>query len=324
MGTSTISVIRLLVETGTRGHKMKTGVKYTVEVNGAAVSPAGQALIKEYLYDSNLPALRLSSSDWSWEWIVEYGRYRGKLPKRMAHLLKNAYNLKITSEQMSDIGNIAKGYILSFPTFILDFNESLDWAAGDFGDRGSCFWTYHAPARNELREQGVLAIRLYDEKNIGYARAWVYKIDQDTWILFNAYGVTTQIMANIFAKFLTDEMGESWEYDGTYLRVNNDDAGLIYLNAHPQIVFVKGTVPSDEIDLEWDLGEYILCYYCEAFVEKGSEHDYRGNLYCDGCYKDEALICTDCGVVIDSDDDEYEYDREVVCAACADDRSGTD
>lgn len=298
---------------------MKIGVKYTIESKEMVVSPCGKVLIMGYLEEQDLPITPVLSVAWTWEWIKQSGLYRGKLPKRLARVMRSRYGVMLTSEQVSEIGNITKEHILPPAKRLLDFDNKLNWSAGDFGDGGSCFWTCHKPARGILRENGVLAIRLHDEDG-GYARAWVYKIDQDTWLLFNAYGVTTHVMANVFATFLSDETDKSWEYNGVSLSVNDDTTGLIYINACPQVVYVKDTSPTDYVSLEWDIGDYILCYHCEAYVEAGTENRYRGSSYCDACFDEAAVRCSGCGNLIDSSGEEYDYEGETLCCYCYNDR----
>lgn len=299
---------------------MEIGVKYTMEFDEMWVSSEGQNLLVKYLLDRNLPISGLISSRWDWGWIKQSGKYRGKLPKRVARMMKFRYDVVLTPEQMSEIGNIAREHILSRISYTLDFDDGLDWSAGDFGDVCSCFWTRHTPARNELRKNDVLAIRLYDEEAKGYARAWVYKMGDDTWVLFNAYGVTTQVMANIFAKFLIMETDKSWEYTSIYLTVNGDSSDLMYINAHPQVVYVKGTSPPDYIDLEWDLGDYVMCCNCEAYVELGTESHYRGSNYCDSCLEEVAVRCSICEDIIFDKDDERMHDGRTLCSCCYDTR----
>lgn len=294
---------------------MKTDVKYTVEAGIMEVSPAGRNLIREYLRSIDIPTFQLRDPRWTWEWIVVKGTYRGKLPKRMAKYINAQYDLNLTAEQVSEIGNIARAHILPPKTYTLDFDKDLDWDAGDFGDHGSCFWGDRSPAREVLHENGVLAIRLFNDSGRGYARAWIYQLD-NMWLLFNSYGITTQIMANILSEFLNKHTDKSWEYDGIILTVNNDDDGLIYLNTRPQIIYIKGTSPPEEVNLDWDVGSHVLCYCCDTWIALGEEYFHREHSYCYSCYDDRVVQCSDCGEVIDDKEDEYFHEGEIYCSTC--------
>ena len=292
---------------------MKTGVKHAVKAEEKLVSARGQLLITKYLVDLELNADVLGLSWWSWEWIKSSGYYRGKLPKRLFRVLKSFNNIALTSEQISEIGNIARAHMLPFQLYIIDFDDRLNWNAGDFGDSGSCFWTCRAPARDVLRDNGVLAIRLYKDDK-GYARAWVYKINKDTWILFNAYGVDTHVMANIFARFLSSKADQSWIYgDMDCLEVNDDPTGLIYINPRSQVVYAEDTSPPCTVVLDWDVGEYIMCYNCEDIVLVEDALGYCGDYYCDNCYDGVVVRCTDCNDIIEN---EYIYDGDTLCECC--------
>lgn len=303
---------------------METGVKHTIEIDEMIVSPSGRSLIREYLFDRGLPISLLETSYWTWQWVKQTGIYRGKLPKRLARVLKGRYDKLLTADQMSEIGNIARKHILPPMVYTLDFDEGLSWYAGDFGDWGSCFWADNALARDVLRKNGALAIRLYSESGSGYARAWIYKVNRDIWVLFNAYGETTQTMANIFAVFLSGHAGKTWEYDGISLSVNGDDHELVYFNSNPQVIFVTGADPPDEIDLDWYIMDYVRCYWCEAFVAVGEEYDYRGEIYCQDCYNDRVVQCVDCGDIIESAMDEFACDEGALCSLCYGDRESSE
>jgi hypothetical protein len=248
---------------------MKLEKKYNIEIDKEVVSAAGRAKINVYLDDLGLP--RLHGDLWSWGWIETRGAYHGKLPKRVAAYLKAIYALKLTPEQISEIGNIARDHVLPGSTYLFDFTDKFDWSSGGFGDCGSCFWGCRDVARGVMEKVGVIAIRFYDALGYsGIGRAWLYKLSDTQWILFNAYGGNTITYANIFAHFLRDVTDRQWEYDNVNLTVNGDAEGLIYINSRPQIIYVKDNMIAD-VDLCWP--NYTYCKDCEYWfpVDDGCE-----------------------------------------------------
>lgn len=270
---------------------MELDTLYKITVDPNQISDGGIVRIRKYLREQNLVLSYCISIR---EWMVQTGEYRGKLPKRIASFLKKEYNIKLTSEQRTAIGNIAKSYMLSDINYTFDLVDKFDWKDGDFGDGDSCFWGTNALALDVLMKEGVLAIRFYDESLAdcpGSGRAWIYKWDQNTWILFNSYGLETRAAAGVLAKFLTKDTGEQWDSRGlVYLTVSGRTCGLVYLNSSPQVIFVRGSGPPDGVNLDWP--KYVICDDCEVWIT--DTYEINGRNVCGDCYNDYGE-CRSCG-----------------------------
>ena len=300
---------------------MELDKKYTLNIDEGLVSNLGKGAIADYLRDNNLPTTVLLSQQWCWNWVVQHGASRGKLPKRLARTLNDRHGIKITSEQTSEIGNIARAHILPSNEYTFDFTDNFNWEAGDFGDPGSCFWGSNYLAKEVLRNHGALAIRLYDALGYtGTSRAWLYQLSNNGWLLFNSYGDTTSKMANLFANFLSNERNELWEYKGIHLEINSEDGGLVFLNSSPQIVFAASMDVPDSIDLDWNLDEYRVCDCCDGWETVDSLTVYRNDNYCEICLDEYAVRCSECDKLIQSMSEEWTRNGHTVCSNCYDEQ----
>lgn len=236
---------------------MELEKKYTIIIDDAVVSTTGRLRINEYLVSQQFPSLW--GDWWSWKWVETNGQFRGKLPKRVSSYVRRWGGKRLTTEQLSIIGNIAKENLLSEVSYTFDFTDKFNWEAGDFGDSCSCFWGCRNMAKGVMEKEGVLAIRFYAGYS-GIGRAWLYKLSDTQWILFNAYGLSTIDCANIFARFLG-----GWEYDEVVLTVNGEEEGLIYINARSQVIYKDNKIT--DINLDWS--QYIWCDGCDNwFLEE--------------------------------------------------------
>ena len=223
---------------------------------------------------------------WSWEWLGTHGQYRGKLPNRLAGMLKTRYDIKLTAEQKSIIGNIARKHLLVEDTYTIDFTDNFDWDAGDFGDYGSCFWGDNSGAREIMEGEGVIAIRFYDEDR-GTGRAWLYELSDSAWLLFNAYGLECPEAASIFAMKLKEDTGDTWEYEELdSFQIDGNTKGFVYINSYPQIIYREDHDRDLNVDLDWSV-PYYPCPSCGDWTHEDDmyydEEDCES--YCYGCYE---------------------------------------
>lgn len=220
---------------------------------------------------------------WSWEWLATHGDYRGKLPNRLAHLVKTRYDIKLIPKQRSMIGNIARKHLLVDDSYTIDFTDTFDWEPGDFGDYGSCFWAANRFAREVMEEEGVIAIRFYDEDGKGFGRAWLYEVSSDAWVLFNAYGLECPEVASILTMKLEEDTGDTWDYE-ELSSLWMGPSSLVYINAQPQVIYRDGHHPGRSIDLDWDV-PYRMCISCDDWY-------YEDDIYYDE--DSDGPICSDC------------------------------
>ena len=263
--------------------KMELGLKYRVIENPNLISQEGMAGIDNYLGSQGLPRVDHTTS----KWIETKGKYRGKLPNRLGALFKKEHDIKLTPEQRTVIGNLAKMHMVPDEKYVFDFTDKFDWDSGDFGDRGSCFWGENNLARKVMMEQDVIAIRFYNVLDYGKARAWLYLLDDKVWILFNAYGaLTTQAIARIFAKHLTQDTDEQWDYCGLkWLTVSGDDEGLVYINAYPQVIFMEDSIPPENVDLKFPV--FHCCNDCGEWMHEDEANSAGRGYICYGCWLEE-------------------------------------
>lgn len=66
-------------------------------------------------------------------------------PARAISKLLHDRGYKADEQLLSRIGSLLK-----LAEYRLEERPAIDWIAGDFGDRGSCFWGSHATSRDNL------------------------------------------------------------------------------------------------------------------------------------------------------------------------------
>lgn len=108
------------------------------------------------------------SPDWyelykvSWRW--EIPRY-GYFTQRIAKFAKEYWNLNLSSNVITNIGNVAA--INADPTgpIYFDITQDLTWKSGDFGDSGSCFWSNRKETRSAMMKEGnFYALRIFQRE----------------------------------------------------------------------------------------------------------------------------------------------------------------
>ena len=118
----------------------------------------------------------------------------------------------------------------------LDFTQTFNWNAGDFGDRGSCYWSDRAKARTQMKNDGnYYAMRLYKRANkkTGKGRCWMYHLNNatrnslPTYIIFNAYGPRLEEFAQLLTEYL--QYTTKVKYVAKRVQLTNR-AGRLYIN----------------------------------------------------------------------------------------------
>lgn len=189
-------------------------------------------------------------SDIQWQWMSN----SGSLSKRIGKWLKQNYNIAISPELSTAIGNTARKFLLKNQTYHFDFADKVLWNAGDFGDHGSCFWSTRNDRKEILKRIGdnktMFAVRLFRKHSTasgfnkvpnnafyinnecyytGISRAWA-SIDKhkDSPIItiFNGYGLTTSQIGALVSSFL----GMSTQH--LIIHNDNDVEGDLYINNH--------------------------------------------------------------------------------------------
>lgn len=180
--------------------------------------------IKQYLRTINVPI----PDPFNWTWSTSFG----SLPKRISHHA-HLNGINFNSTIMQTLGDIGSKYTGSGKKYLFDITRNIDWNAGDFGDKGSCFWGSNRNALNILQDNWVYAIRLWkedksfnEERLIGWARAWLVHINRYPmqFILFNGYGLETYKIARILSSWL------NLTYVNIDLTNNGETEETLYIN----------------------------------------------------------------------------------------------
>lgn len=102
---------------------------------------------------------------WVWEWMITANPADrglvGTMPKRIAKWLYKTHDMKLSPEEMAEIGTISKTHTIEDDTYIFDITDDLDWRDGDFGDADSCYWSTNKIAKEYLFDAGGLGFRVF-------------------------------------------------------------------------------------------------------------------------------------------------------------------
>lgn len=309
---------------------MNLNQKYTVKAQAGTISDEGKRQIglliaRQSLTDGEwqlanpgtdrrfLPQL---PADWLWVWEGKHGEYRGAFPKRVSQFYHKNYEVKLPWSFMTELGNLARQHSADDVTYTFEFTDRLDWQAGDFGDRGSCFWGDHSGAREMLVENDGMAVLFFNAHGGGIARAWAVAIEDELLIVFNGYGFpgdATLTIATIIASF------REGSYRMIHLSNNGRDGGVLYFNGGRG--FIIG--PADLIasytsyDFEWEEIYSYACRECGRGIADGEEMFGPDDMpYCERCYGELTSYCEQCDQTYWVDEISRYGDR-YLCRWCA-------
>ena len=112
-------------------------VEFTLSSDSMDISPPAQETIKDLIRTATLSkdVFYRGGLDWRWKTM------RGTLPKRLDSWYYKKYQKSLGDKLVSEIGNIARKDIPKDQVYNFDITRKLDWAQGEFGDAGSCFFT---------------------------------------------------------------------------------------------------------------------------------------------------------------------------------------
>lgn len=235
-----------------------------------------------------LPAL---PDEWEWRWLIQNGEYRGTFPKRAAQYWFARHKIKCPPEFLSALGNVARANAIEALAYHFDFTKSIDWEAGDFGDRGSCYWGSNENAREMVEENGA-AIRFFDANDDGIGRAW-FAPYRSSLIVFNGYGFAgdpTFRIAQIVAAYLNAG------YSRVRLLNNGSAYRLLYINgSRGYIVGTDRVSDTTFVDLQWEETDP----ECESCGRPTSQDDCHytpdGDRVCSRCFYEVCDYCESCG-----------------------------
>lgn len=165
--------------------------------------------------------------------------------KRLSQWLSSNYKINLDEGLKTEIGNIMTRTTKlgnKFKICYLDFDKTIGWEQGDFGDHGSCFWTNRKrkDVRSFLRrDPRIYALRLFKPYSIlnpamakylkvdsnhplyesnsktfymqGYARCWILLDNHEGTpfsIIFNGYGLPLHEIGILLQVFLQTNQNE--------------------------------------------------------------------------------------------------------------------
>lgn len=261
--------------------------KIKVELGEEVISDAGQGEVSRFISTHHLRNVVDS-----WHWVTK----DGKFPKRFANALYRDYSIKIDPQLLEQLGNLAAKYVVR-STYHVDFTRKLDWAAGAFGDSGSCFWGGRRSARTIMQDNSVMAVRLYRCTSYGtyngYARAWMVDVSRklkchEAYVLFNAYGAQLEEIGGVVAKMLKLSSGPAFinNNGGTHGTVFLNRSGLGIFVSTPDVVGAAGRLYVGSTRLELGLRrKYCACKMCGRRVSRSTMHPLSdGRMACSNCY----------------------------------------
>lgn len=143
------------------------------------------------------------------QWQTRQGNY----PKRLSRLAYKRFNLKLSPETLSQVGNIARAHSRPID-FDIEVTRDLNMSAEEFANDGSCWWpggeVDHVSSRCALKNNGGFGLRTFTEVKTGTydwprveGRAWVLPLRVDlrgdlsptfeprcaeAFVVFNGYG----------------------------------------------------------------------------------------------------------------------------------------
>ncbi len=178
----------------------------------------------------------------------EWQTKRGNFTKRLSSAIYKKWNIKLSSEMISSIGNIARSRSDSDKEFFVEFTRDLNQPAYMCVNEGSCWWSEYSESRCALKNWGGFALRTYESEfsltNNPIGRAWVQPLNADldpthdsrnahAYVIYNIYGSLSGFTA---ARIIAQMTGK------TYRHLNGFTAQNQYVNGN------SGYLVMDECD----------------------------------------------------------------------------
>lgn len=304
------------------------GKRYTVDMPVGTITESGIQAIAHFIEiqklnegdwlernpDDKRKYLNPLPENWNYQWVVTgRGEYVGTFPKRVSKYYWQKYQLRCPNIFVAELGQIARRNSADKSSYVIDFTDRLDWKAGDYGDSSSCLWGGYAHGREIMQENGVMAVRFYDNEGDGYGRAWLYQWDE-LWVLWNGYGVKGSTIA--IARVLAQFWGVS--YKKIALENNGNEGGAVYINGGKGYVIGQADKLTGISDYDFHFPGDRCCDNCgDEISEDDSYVTPDGEDYCQDCFYEHCDYCAHCGETYWRDDMYYVCDHDV-CEGCLD------
>lgn len=230
---------------------------FEIATGGGEVSRTGLVEIHNYIANATrgnsdrglrIPELANEDFDFDVRWMTR----EGNMPKRLAKLLLNTYNLKLNENLMSEIGNIAQRYTSKPGTYRLSLTRKVNRPREEFVNGDSCWWTNYWYSRCSLKSLGGFGLRTWNEMDRPIGRAWMIPLGvqtrhlsdtlvqvglvpspetlpADAYIIFNGYGPNnTRLDSMEFGRMVATMTGKS--YRKINLSARGRNGNYMYIN----------------------------------------------------------------------------------------------
>lgn len=298
---------------------------YSVGLDGLLTNDTKRHI--EYLIRANynLTQGQLSPLITSNEWDNWLDERKGTYTKRLANWLYKSFQIKISPEHLSAVGNIASKDIRKRELYF-SFASECDWKPGNFGEESqSCWWHSYNHARLGLFQNGGFAIKFYHTNalaDVGLGRAWIFP-DDGKYYLFNPYSINNQVDGYSMSRVVSHLFGMSYRHlsrlfgEGAFI---NGDQGYV-IGRYEEIQEMR------EFTMDFSLRSE--CHECKRVERRNNmrhvyiRKDRRSSAteivsLCSNCHYHSSL-CSHCGdrFANSSIEDTERFDGGKLCTYCA-------
>lgn len=236
---------------------------------------------------------------------------KGKIAKRIANNLRRDHDKKLTTDVISEIGNIASNnsipvgeftVIVSSDLWIWDTDNTELTTNLDSGNK-SCFGPgkqYHTSWLAMNAHDDYFCLKVYKD-GMFIARAWVFR-HNDYVAVFNAYGLHINVMSSLLATALGCVTYRVTVTDSD-MYINSDIANLVVPKSSRQ--------REQHIILYSGVGDYNSCTACDDTISEDDTFYAFGDTYCESCFNERFFYCDNCGDVRD-----IEECTDGLCSRC--------
>lgn len=220
----------------------------------------------------------------------------GKYTKRLFKAIKKAFGVKIDASQ---VGNIIYK-TLGTGNYELEIDDNMIMVEGEFGDEGSCFYSFNAHHLSGMIEDGNFKVIKIWRDGKPFARAWVYLPSDSEMVIFNAYGLQV------------DHVARMLELLGYNVFQTSLDSN-IYVNTGKQFYATltdnRPNVTGYSAYIEFP--NTCTCSDCGYSINEDYDfvyYDDSGNCYCEDCFSENFTYCSSCEEIHPNDDMIYNED----------------
>lgn len=174
----------------------------TITLPAGTISSEGLKAIRDYLLNQAYSVDRLQYVAYDLDTLGNQWQTRtGNYAKRLSRHAHTTHHVRLTPENMSQVGCIARDHSTAVAVAI-EVTRELNMSAGDFYNDGSCWWNSYRESRCALKTNGGFGLRSFTGDSVS-GRAWVLPLRLDergrlaptfdtvtpaAFVVFNGYG----------------------------------------------------------------------------------------------------------------------------------------